>query len=207
GATLRLALYGEAGGAVVSGAGRVGWWGGPAVRGGPAPAEAVQKAPVTLFADRGVQPATLQVGADPSRPLIAPSASADVLAPMSTVTSPASGAQVQSGNRTTITGTATDAGGAVAGVEGSVDGGATWSLAQGGAAWSYDWMPGVAPGAAIIRSRAIDDSGNIEAAGPGISVSIVPGRCPCTSVWDASATPTVLDVNDTSAAELGMKFR
>ena len=83
----------------------------------------------------------------------------------------------------TISGTATDnGGGVVAGVEVSVDGGATWHTAQGTATWSFDWSPG-ALGPATIRSRAIDDSGNLEAAGAGVTVSVVVGACPCTSLW------------------------
>ena len=90
----------------------------------------------------------------------------------------------------TISGTATDSGGGVvAGVEVSVDGGATWHAAQGTAAWSFDWSPG-ALGSATIRSRAIDDSGNLEAAG---------GRCrlpsrrqlPCTSLVERATVPLV----------------
>src|SRR5439155_1877570 len=101
------------------------------------PDQAMQQSTVNLLADMGAQPATLQSG------LIATSASTDIFAPTSVVTSPAAGAQVQSGNRVTITGTATDnGGGVVAGVDVSVDGGATWHAAQGTATWSFDWSPG-----------------------------------------------------------------
>ena len=89
-------------------------------------------------------------------------------------------ASVGSGDRVTITGTAADSGGGiVAGVEVSVDGGATWHAAQGTASWTYDWTPG-APGAVDDSHAApIDDSGNREVAGAGSPVTIVAGSCPC----------------------------
>ena len=130
-----------------------------------------------------------------------------MFAPTSVITSPAAGAQVQSGNPATITGTATDnGGGVVAGVEVSVDGGATWHLAQGTTAWSFTWTPGTL-GNATIRSRAIDDSGNLEAAGAGVTVSVIAGTCPCTTLWKPSVVPTVPSTADASAVELGVKFK
>src|ERR1700676_570563 len=108
-----------------------------------------------------------------------PSPSTDTLAPTLVITSPVADAQVPSGNRVTITGTATDTGGgSVAAVEVSADDGATWHAVQGAATWSFDWTPG-ALGPLTIRSRAVDDSGNLETAGPGVTVSVVPGNCPC----------------------------
>jgi hypothetical protein len=80
----------------------------------------MQQATVNLFADMGVQPATLQSGLSPA------TASADTTPPTSKITSPSPGATIQS-STVTITGTATDAGGGViGGVEVSVDGGKTW---------------------------------------------------------------------------------
>src|SRR4029077_11571585 len=107
-------------------------------RGGSVPDQAIQQSTVNLLADMGAQAGTLQNGAD-GHPLLVPRPSTDVFAPTSVITSPAAGAQVPSGNRATITGTAIDnSGGVVAGVEVSVDGGATWHLAQGAATWSFD---------------------------------------------------------------------
>ncbi|HTH07237.1 MAG TPA: DUF4082 domain-containing protein, partial [Ilumatobacteraceae bacterium] len=97
-------------------------------------------------------------------------------------------------------------GGAVAGVEVSVDGGTTWHPAHGSSTWSYDWTPG-SLGNAVIRTRGIDDSGNLEAAGPGIIVNVVQGDCPCTSLWKPSAVPPIPDFGDGTALELGVKFK
>ena len=210
-ATHALTLYRHASGALVFGAGTVQWsWGLDGVhdRGSSIPDQAIQQATVNLLADMGVQPGSLQVGADRNRPLLATSASTDQFAPASNVTSPPSGGQFQGGNRLTISGTATDSGGAVAGVEVSTDGGATWHLARGGAAWSYDWLPPCTNASVTIRSRAIDDSGNIEAAGTGITVSTVAGSCPrsSNSLWDSSAVPAVLNSSDANPVEIGLKF-
>src|SRR5207249_3288960 len=78
----------------------------------------VLQASVNLFADMGAQQRSLRAG------LVQASASADALAPTSTIATPVNGATVQSGTPVTITGTASDdGGGLVAGVEISVDGG------------------------------------------------------------------------------------
>ena len=72
---------------------------------------AVEQAMVNLFADMGVQPETLQAS------LAIAQASTDTTAPTAVITSPTSGASVTAGQTLTITGTATDVGGKVAGVE------------------------------------------------------------------------------------------
>ena len=152
-ATHTLTLYKHQSGALVFGASTVQWsWGldgdhdvnsgSPAPNG---PDQAMQQATVNLFADMGAQPSSLQVGADPTRPLVTSAQTADIFAPTSTVTSPAHGGQVESGSRITVTGTALDTGGgAVGAVEVSVDGGATWRKATGTTNWAFDWIPGVA---------------------------------------------------------------
>jgi hypothetical protein len=61
-----------------------------------------------------------------------------------------------------VTGTASDAGGVVAGVEVSVDAGRSWHPADGTTTWRYTWRADSAPEASAIRSRATDDSGNLE---------------------------------------------
>ena len=60
----------------------------------------------------------------------------------------------------------------IGGVEVSVDGGATWHPATGRQTWSYTWVPD-ALGPATIKSRAVDDSGNIESIGAGVGVVVV----------------------------------
>src|SRR5262249_1235270 len=105
----------------------------------------------------------------------------------------------------TITGTAADSGGVVGAVEVSVNGGTTWHRAVGLDNWSFTWRPGVL-GAVNILSRAVDDSGNIEAPKTPTAIPITAGNCPCT-IWAASAVPWHVDVNDPSAIEVGLKFR
>jgi hypothetical protein len=214
-ATHSMTLYRHNSGALVFGAGTVQWsWGldGNHDRGTTPTShttdQAMEQATVNLLADMGAQPATLQVGPDPNNPrLFTAAKSTDIQAPISTVVSPADGATVSSGVRITITGTAADqGGGAVSGVEVSVDGGTTWKAAKGTTLWTFDWTPGV-PGSATIKARAIDDSGNLELAGAGATVSIAQGECPCTSIWRPSAVPTVPSAADSDAVELGMLFK
>src|SRR5262249_36155159 len=205
-ATHSLTLYRHSSGALVFGAGTVQWsWGLDGIhdRGASTPDPSMQQATVNLLADMGAQPGTLQAGLFPASP------STDLTPPTSAITSPTAGAVVHSGNPVTITGTAGDTGGGVvAGVEVSVDGGATWRSAQGTTAWSYVWTPGPL-GPATIQSRAIDDSGNKETPATGVNVSVAAGsRCPCTSLFDsATAVPGTPSVNDPNPVELGVKFK
>lgn len=166
-ATHHLTLYRHASGALVFGAGTVQWaWGLDANHdtfyGGPGPpAEpAMQQATVNLFADMGnVQPATLQPG------LVPATQTTDSLAPTSAVTFPLEPVELQAGVPMSIAGVAFDAGGGVvAMVEVSVDGGVSWQRAQatGSNDWFYSWTP-AATGPGDFRSRAVDDSGNLEA--------------------------------------------
>src|SRR6266545_327481 len=86
----------------------------------------------------------------------------DTVRPTSTITFPTAGANVGIGTTVSITGAASDAGGGtVAKVEVSVDGGATFSAATGTTAWSFNWTPAT-PGQVTIRSRATDNSGNVQ---------------------------------------------
>ena len=152
-----------------------------------------------------VQPATLQAGADPQRPLLAATKSTDAQAPTTGVVFPGAGASVASGSRLTVTGTATEqGGGVVAGVEVSIDNGTTWHTAQGTSVWNYDWTPGT-PGAATIKVRAIDDSGNLGFP-TTVNVIVVQGDCPCTSLWKPTTVPPVSDTGDATALELGVKI-
>ena len=200
-ATHHLTLYRASSGALVFGAGTVQWsWGldGEHDRGASTPDPRMQQATVNLLADMGAQPATLQGG------LVAASASTDHSAPTATISTPNGGANFQSGSPITISGTATDAGGGqVGGVEVSTDYGNSWHPAQGRASWSYRWTPGTV-GAATIRARAVDDSGNLQAPGAQVSINVVQRPCPC-SIWDDSASGPAAD--DPSAVEVGVKFR
>ena len=56
-------------------------------------------------------------------------------------------------------------------VEVLVDDGATWDLATGTTAWSYDWTPAT-PGPATIKSRAVDDSGNVQDPPAEVTVTV-----------------------------------
>jgi len=203
-ATHSLTLYRHSSGALVFSAGTVQWaWGLDAThdRTASVPDAAMQQAMVNLLADMSSQPGSLQSG------LIAASSSVDTLAPTSTVVTPASGSHVTSGVAVTVTGTATDAGsGSVAGVEVTTDGGLTWHPASGGASWSYVWTPAVV-GTTTVMSRAIDDSGNVEAPTSGRTVTVVAaGQCPC-SIWPSSWVPSSIETADHAAVELGVRFR
>ncbi|WP_236147190.1 DUF4082 domain-containing protein [Scytonema millei] len=200
-ATHHLTLYKHNSGALVFGAGTVQWsWGldGNHDRGSSVPDVRMQQATVNLFADMGVQPHTLQTG------LVPATASTDITAPTSTISSlPA--VSVQAGNAVTISGTASDIGGVVGGVEVSVDGGTTWHPATGRTNWSYTWTP-QATGSVTVKSRAIDDSGNLETAGATTTVTVGERTCPC-NTWNDTATPTTAASSDTQAVELGVKFK
>jgi hypothetical protein len=201
-ATHSLTMYRASSGALVFGAGTVQWsWGldsNHSVAGGtPAPPDSnMQQATVNLFADMHAQPATLQSNLTPAI------GSTDTTAPAATIATPAAGANIQSGSPVTISGTATDTGGVVAGIEVSTDGGATWHPATGRSSWSYTWQSG-GFGAVTIKVRAIDDSGNIQSPPSSVTVNLA---CPC-SIWTNAATPAVAASADPNGVELGVKFR
>ena len=91
-----------------------------------------------------------------------PTPTPDTVRPTSTITSPTAGATILIGTQVAITGTASDTGGgSVVRVEVSVDGGATFSAATGTNTWSFNWTSSAA-GQATIRSRAVDNSGNVQ---------------------------------------------
>jgi hypothetical protein len=204
--THHLTLYRAPSGALVFGAGTVQWsWGLDGANPSGNTDSAMQQATVNLFADMGAQPATLISGLTPA------SASTDMTPPTSTITSPSPGATLSDGSAVTITGTATDAGGGVvAGVEVSTDGGTTWhpvttmSAANTSVTWSYSWVAhGNPTTTTTIESRAVDDSGNLEKPGPGVTVNV---NCPC-SIWGTGTTPGGIDSGDTSSIEVGVKFK
>jgi Domain of unknown function (DUF4082)/Fibronectin type III domain/Bacterial Ig domain len=211
-ATHHLTLYKAKSGALVFGAGTVQWsWGladvnawdyGTTEPNETPPDPNMEQATVNLFADMGVQPGKLISG------LKAASASTDKTPPTSKITSPVAGATVQDGSSVTVSGTATDTGGGVvAGVEVSADNGATWhpatltTPAETTVKWTYAWVAHGDP-STTIKSRAVDDSANLETPSAGISVKV---SCPC-SIWGAGVTPPVLDSGDPSSIEVGVKF-
>ena len=205
-ATHHLTMYRAASGALVFGAGSIQWaWGlddNHAISTNTADT-AVQQATVNLFADMGAQPATLQAG------LAQASASTDTTAPSSSISSPADGATIPVGSPVTISGTASDVGGKVGGVEVSVDNGATWHPATGRGSWTYTFTPG-SNQTLSIKTRATDDSLRTETPAAGRTVTVgsgsgTPGTCPCT-LFAPTSTPAVSADPDTTANELGVKF-
>lgn len=196
-ATHNLTEYRASSGALVFGAGTVQWsWGLDGFTTGKSPDPTMQQATVNLFADMGAQAYTLISG------LVAASASGDTTAPTSAITSPASGTSVTDGAAMTIKGTASDGGGGVvAGVEVSTDGGTTWHPATGTTSWTYSWVAHGSPNS-TIKTRAVDDSGNLESPSAGVSVSIT---CPC-SLLGTNTKPAVADAGDANATEVGAEF-
>ncbi|MGH9890634.1 MAG: N,N-dimethylformamidase beta subunit family domain-containing protein, partial [bacterium] len=174
-ATHHLTLYRHSSNRLVFGAGTVQWsWGLDDNHDHPTgpPDARMQQATVNLLADMGVSTTTLQPG------LVPASASTDAAPPSSTITFPTGGSSVPRFSQVTISGTAADTGGGVVGgVEVSVDNGATWHPANGRASWSYIWSPQTS-GPVTIRSRAIDDSGNIETPGAGVNVTVTAAAVP-----------------------------
>jgi N,N-dimethylformamidase beta subunit-like, C-terminal/Domain of unknown function (DUF4082)/Fibronectin type III domain len=194
-ATHNLSMYRAPSGARVFGSGTVQWAFGLDDWHPDATADLnMQQATVNLFGDMSAQPATLQSG------LVAAPASTDNTAPTSTITSPPT--TVADGAQVTLNGTATDlGGGVVAGVEVSTDGGSTWHQATGTTSWSYTWVAHGSP-AATVKWRAVDDSGNLQTPGAGVSVTVT---CPC-SLWGPNVTPIAADSSDATAVEVGTKF-
>jgi hypothetical protein len=205
-ATHSLSLYRAPSGALVFGAGTVQWsWGldntnawdgGATDPSGNPPDPTMEQATVNLMGEMGAQPGTLQSG------LLAAAESTDKTPPSATVTSPSAGKTLRSGEMTTVTGTATDAGGGVvAAVEVSTDAGKTWHPASGTSSWTYSWNVDGAE-ATTIEARATDDSANIGAPSAGVTVNVA---CPCTLL--GSGTPAQADAGDSGSIELGVKFR
>lgn len=203
--THHLTLYRAASGALVFGAGTIQWaWGldsdHDTLYYGGFPADVnMQQATVNLFADMGVQPATLISG------LVPATGSTDTTPPQSSITAPSAGSIVQAGAVTTISGTAQDSGGGVVGgVEISADGGRTWHPANGRETWTYSWFPKTA-GTATLISRAVDDSGNIETPSSSVVVNVAAQDCPCTIF--GSTTPNLVNSGDGNAGEFGIRFQ
>ena len=192
-----LTLYKADSGALVFGAGTIQWgWGlNQNHDGDGAPADPrMQQAQVNLLADMGAQPGTLMSG------LTAATRSTDTTPPTTVITSPAAGASIVNGTAVTVTGTASDLGGVVAGVEVSTDGGTTWHPATGTTSWSYKYIQQGSASASII-ARAIDDSANFNKAGTSVSLAV-------TGPYSAlgNAIPPTASSDDNAAVELDCKF-
>jgi Domain of unknown function (DUF4082)/Cadherin-like domain len=194
-------------GALIFGAGTVFWsWGLASdhdqFAGAPTPTDPnVQQATVNLFADMGVQPLTLQAS------LVIATQSTDHTPPASKITQ-LSATSVVEGQSVTVSGTASDVGGVIGGVEVSTDGGKTWHPATGtvgtpSVTWSYTFTAG-APGTVNIESRAVDDSLNLETPGAGVPLKVTPSSN--LTIFSPTDTPAVVTNNDPNAVELGVKF-
>lgn len=196
--THNLTMYKAPSGALVFSAGTVQWsWGLDAYHDSayaPEPADVrMQQAQVNLFADMGAQPATLMSG------LVAATKSTDTTAPTASISGPAAGADQPNGQNVTLTGTASDVGGRVAGVEVSTDGGVSWSAATGTTSWSYTFrQKGL--GTSQVRVRAMDDSANIGAA----ATRSFNAQCPC-SIF-GNEVPKLPAADDPYGVELGVRF-
>jgi methionine-rich copper-binding protein CopC len=202
-----LTLYRASSGALVFDAGTIQWtWGLDSNHDGDVqnpPDPAMQQATVNLFADMGVQPATLMSG------LVAGVQPHYTAAPTTTITSPSSGASFGNGSTVTVSGTAADSGGGVvSAVEVSTNGGSTWhpatamSAAGTSVTWSYTWGA-AGNGSVTIEARASDDAANLGAASQSVSVTV---GCPC-SLFSANHVPFTTSAGDVNAYELGMKFQ
>jgi N,N-dimethylformamidase beta subunit-like, C-terminal/Domain of unknown function (DUF4082)/Fibronectin type III domain len=196
-ATHNLTMYKAPSGARVFGAGTVQWaWGLDDWNPDSNAADRnMEQATVNLFADMGAQPATMQSD------LTGASASTDTTAPTSTLSVPSA---VNDGQNVTISGTASDTGGQVAGVEVSTDGGTTWHPATGTTSWTYAWIAHGNP-STVVKVRAVDDSGNLQTPGAGTTVTV---NCPC-SLWGTSTQVPSADVDsgDPTPGEVGVKFK
>jgi hypothetical protein len=207
-ATHATTLYRAASGAWVFGGGSVQWtWGLDANHdrvniGGAGPADSrMQQGIINLFADMDVQPTTLQSG------LVPATKSIDTTAPTGSISSPSSGSTVPINANIVMSGTASDVGGAIASVEVSIDGGATWHAASGRSPWTFAFKTGPGGTNMTLKARAIDDSGNVQPVPASVTVTVNGYQtCPC-SVWPSTATPSTADDADPGALELGVKFR
>ncbi|MFD4675583.1 DUF4082 domain-containing protein [Lentzea sp. NPDC058450] len=202
--THAVTYYRHPSGSLVFGAGTVQWaWGvddDHAFRTNtPTSDVRMKQATINFLADMGVFPNSLQQG------LVASTTSSDSAPPGVTISSVPQQSTV--GQPYTFGGTVIDAVGQVAGVEVSTDGGTRWHSANwlaGQTTWNYTYTPAQS-GTAQLRVRAVDDSANLSqpvSATPGVGTR----TCPC-GVFAGSDLPKVESANDSSALELGMKYR
>jgi hypothetical protein len=126
--------------------------------------------------------------------------------PFSSIQNPIEGAIVSAGKGVTISGSATNGlGGRLTGrVDVSVDGGTTYSEASlsFGLSWSFNWVPS-ATGPVTIKSRAVDNSGNMQNPPAEIHVTAKDLTPPTSKITSPTAGASVLtgtEVNITGTA-------
>ena len=195
--THHLTMYRAGSGALVFGAGTIQWaWGLDTHHDGVVvPVDTrIQQATLNILADMGATATTLT-----TQGVVQASKSTDTTKPSAVITSPTAGTMTQ-GAAVTVTGTATDVGGAVAGVEVSLDGGTSWHPATGRNSFTYTGVV-TGTGSSVVLARAIDDSGNIQAPAAAIPVA---ANCPC-SIFGAE-DPKTPAASDSSSLTLGTKF-
>ncbi|MET3898989.1 hypothetical protein ABIB57_002941 [Devosia sp. UYZn731] len=194
-----LTLYRAPSGALVFGAGTVYWsWGLDSHHDNEVtPTDKnVQQSMINLFAEMGVQPATLM------QSLAVAAQSTDHVAPTTTIAQLPTG--LTAAQAYTITGTAVDAGGGlVAVVEVSTDGGTSWHRATGYNSWSYTWTPSIS-GTYTIKSRAVDDSVNLETPSAGRTVTVA--QASASTLFLPGDTPAVPFDNDSNPVTVGVRF-
>ena len=203
--THALTLYRHSSGALVFGAGTVQWaWGVDDEHafqtGTPTSDVRIKQATVNFLADMGVQPATLQSG------LVAATASTATRAAPTVAITNAPAATV--GAPYTFSGTVTDAGGQVAGVEVSSDGGTTWHPADVGRGRRRRGATPSRPGSRASSRCGHGPSTTRPTCPPPVSASAAAGprQCPC-SIWSDATVPGTPDTPDPTAVEVGVKWR
>jgi hypothetical protein len=192
-----VTLYRAESDALVFSAASIQWaWGLDSEHDGEQPAAdpRMQQAQVNLLADMDALPGSLMDELAP------PTATTDATPPTTQITSPAVGAEVAHGTAVTVTGTAADVGGRVAGVEVSTDGGESWYPAEGTTAWTYSYIAQGWDQQSVI-ARAIDDSANFVRSGTTRNVTV---SGPASVLGDA--VPTIASADDAKSAELGLQF-
>ena len=204
-ATHSLTLYRHNSGAIVFGASTVQWsWGLDAEHDNGIDNVAdpvMQQATVNLFADMGAQPSSLRVGDG----LVSASQSNDSIAPSSTITSPIR-VRLKAARPSMISGTANDR--RWTGGRGRSVGRRRRHLARcAGQNRVVLQLGSGSPGPVTIRSRAVDDSGNLETPSGGVTVSVVTCMYPCASLWRPTqeSRPTVMPADAT--LELGVQIQ
>ena len=161
---------------------------------------------MNLLADMGAQPGSLQIGADPSTPLIARDIGRRRATSVVTVAGRRRDGR-QRRSRDHHRHGVRQRRRLVAGVEVSVDGGTTWHAAQGTSAWTYEWSPG-APGAGDDPHPRDRRQRQPETPGAGIDRVGRRRQLPVPDPLEPRRRcRRCVDVDDASPVELGLKFR
>ncbi|HEX2885663.1 N,N-dimethylformamidase beta subunit family domain-containing protein, partial [Vineibacter terrae] len=216
-ATHTLSLYRTESGSLVFGAGTTFWTWALSNEHDSSPYGAdienvgIQQFVINMFADMGIQPGVADAFLI-SQGLKRASASTDTTPAVASINDLPD--TIEALRPVTITGTATDVDGnplttdgKVAVVEVSLDGGATWKVANSAdnwATWSFHWFP-TNQGAVTIKARAIDDSLNVYNLTPDSEAITV--TAPTTFSAFSGRTPGSPSLNnDATTIELGMRF-